>query len=92
MKWKGKTNNTTYTALLDNIQDGRKNSQTTLFKTLMIEEGKSNFIKEANLLYYRFTKLGDYLGETRICPKSEKVFCQKNFSQFQSIVFFQCKN
>ena len=46
--------------------------------------------KVANLLNYRFSKLGDYLGETKIYPKSNEVLCQKKF-QFQPISLFQCK-
>ena len=38
----------------------------------------------ANILNYRFSKLGDYLGETKIISKSIEVFCQKRF-QFQCI-------
>ena len=36
--------------------------------------------KVANLLNYRFSKLGDYLGETKIYPKSNEVLCQKTFN------------
>ena len=36
--------------------------------------------KVANLLNYRFSKLGDYLGETKIYPKSNEVLCQKSFN------------
>ena len=38
----------------------------------------------------RFSKLGDYLGETKIYPKSNEVLCQKRF-QFHPISLFQCK-